>query len=99
MGSGKTVVAFLALLAAAGSGHQGALMAPTEVLATQHGKSLAALLASLPERLPGGRRRPTCALITGGVRAARKALPHVSHRTLTQHLCVAVCSAGGRVSP
>ena len=67
MGSGKTAVAFLALLAAAGSGHQGALMAPTEVLATQHGKNLAALLASLPAQLPGGRRRPTCALITGGV--------------------------------
>lgn len=36
VGSGKTVVAFLALMAAAGSGVQGALMAPTEILATQH---------------------------------------------------------------
>lgn len=31
VGCGKTVVAFLALLAAAGSGYQGAMMAPTEV--------------------------------------------------------------------
>ncbi len=36
VGSGKTAVAFLALLAAAGSGMQGALMAPTEILASQH---------------------------------------------------------------
>ena len=36
VGSGKTAVAFLALAAAAGSGMQAALMAPTEVLASQH---------------------------------------------------------------
>ncbi len=77
MGSGKTAVAFLALLAAAGSGHQGALMAPTEVLATQHAKSLSALLASLPAQLPGGRRRPTCALVTGGVCPWQGTSPHV----------------------
>jgi ATP-dependent DNA helicase RecG len=36
VGSGKTVIATLALLAAAADGYQGALMAPTEVLAEQH---------------------------------------------------------------
>ena len=36
VGSGKTVVAVLALLAGVEGGHQGAVMAPTEVLATQH---------------------------------------------------------------
>ncbi|MBR4667872.1 MAG: ATP-dependent DNA helicase RecG [Butyrivibrio sp.] len=36
VGSGKTIVALLALLTAAGNGYQGALMAPTEVLAAQH---------------------------------------------------------------
>ncbi len=66
VGSGKTAVAFLALMAAVGGGHQGALMAPTEVLATQHAASLTAFLDRLPAELPGG-RRPTCALITGGV--------------------------------
>ncbi len=35
VGSGKTAVAMLALLAAAGSGWQGALMAPTEVTHTR----------------------------------------------------------------
>ncbi len=39
VGSGKTVVALLALLTAAGNGFQGALMAPTEVLAAQHFES------------------------------------------------------------
>lgn len=36
VGSGKTVVVVLALLASVEGGHQGAVMAPTEVLATQH---------------------------------------------------------------
>lgn len=36
VGSGKTILAFLALLTAAANGYQAALMAPTEVLAAQH---------------------------------------------------------------
>ncbi|CAH1196108.1 ATP-dependent DNA helicase RecG [Paenibacillus plantiphilus] len=40
VGSGKTVVAAVALLAAVKSGHQGALMVPTEILADQHMRSL-----------------------------------------------------------
>jgi len=44
VGSGKTVVAFAAILAAVASGHQAALMAPTEILAEQHYRSFARLL-------------------------------------------------------
>ena len=40
VGCGKTVVAFLAAVAAAKSGHQTALMAPTELLAEQHARTL-----------------------------------------------------------
>ena len=71
VGSGKTAVAFLALMAAVGGGHQGALMAPTEVLATQHAANLAAFLERLPAEQLGGRRAPTCALITGGVSSSK----------------------------
>jgi ATP-dependent DNA helicase RecG len=47
VGSGKTVVAALAMLQAVESGHQAALMAPTEILAEQHYRKLAAWLAPL----------------------------------------------------
>lgn len=45
VGSGKTILAILALLLAAENGFQGALMAPTEVLARQHFESVTALFA------------------------------------------------------
>jgi ATP-dependent DNA helicase RecG len=48
VGSGKTVVAALAAVAAAESGQQAALMAPTELLAEQHARTLQTLLAGAP---------------------------------------------------
>jgi ATP-dependent DNA helicase RecG len=47
VGSGKTVVAALAMLQAVEAGHQAALMAPTEILAEQHYRKLAAWLEPL----------------------------------------------------
>ena len=47
VGAGKTIVAVAALLNAVSGGHQGALMAPTEVLAEQHGSGVKALLDGL----------------------------------------------------
>ncbi|HYV23455.1 MAG TPA: ATP-dependent DNA helicase RecG [Candidatus Bathyarchaeia archaeon] len=63
VGSGKTVVAALAARIAAASGAQTALMAPTELLAEQHDRSLAALFAN------GG---PTHALLTSSVTGERR---------------------------
>src|ERR671917_519526 len=48
VGSGKTVVAVAALLTAVESGGQGAIMAPTEVLAEQHFLTIAGALSDLP---------------------------------------------------
>ena len=47
VGSGKTVVAALAMLHAVEAGHQAALMAPTEILAEQHYRKIAAWLQPL----------------------------------------------------
>jgi ATP-dependent DNA helicase RecG len=59
VGAGKTVVAMSALLAAVDGGHQGALMAPTEVLAEQHAAGVRRLLADMsvpdPTNLLGDR--------------------------------------------
>lgn len=59
VGSGKTLVAVHALLVAVQGGHQGALMAPTEVLAEQHHAGVTAMLGDLsvpdPTTLMGDR--------------------------------------------
>ena len=63
VGSGKTVVAAAALLKAARSGHQAALMAPTELLAEQHARTLSDLMEPVGVR-------PV--LLTGAVGGARR---------------------------
>jgi ATP-dependent DNA helicase RecG len=50
VGSGKTVVAVTALLVAADNGYQGAFMAPTEILAEQHFRSIRQLLSRVSQR-------------------------------------------------
>jgi ATP-dependent DNA helicase RecG len=55
VGSGKTVVAATALYVAVRNGAQGVLMAPTEILAEQHYKSLAKMYEGLGERAPSVR--------------------------------------------
>ena len=51
VGSGKTAIALLALIKTVGSGHQGAMMAPTEILARQHYDYLRELLTPLGVRV------------------------------------------------
>jgi ATP-dependent DNA helicase RecG len=72
VGSGKTVVALRAMLAVVDAGGQAALLAPTEVLAQQHHRSVTAMLGPLAERgLLGGDEAGTrVALLTGSQPAA-----------------------------
>jgi len=81
VGSGKTVVAVRAMLQVVDAGGQAALLAPTEVLAQQHYRSITALLGPLAAagQLGGGERATRVALLTGssGVRARRSALTDV----------------------
>ncbi|MEI7886258.1 MAG: ATP-dependent DNA helicase RecG [Actinomycetes bacterium] len=87
VGSGKTVVAVSALLTAVQGGHQGALMAPTEVLAEQHGSSVRALIGEMTLDAPGsllGNRPVSVGLLTNRTRAAerRRLLASLAEGTL-----------------
>jgi len=63
VGSGKTMVAFMSLLMAIDNGYQGALMAPTEILACQHFETLSEWAAKVGIRVE---------LLTGSVRAKKR---------------------------
>ncbi|HQK60432.1 MAG TPA: ATP-dependent DNA helicase RecG [Dermatophilaceae bacterium] len=67
VGSGKTVVALRAMLAVVDAGGQAALLAPTEVLAAQHHRSISALLGDLAMggMLGGSDLGTKVALLTG----------------------------------
>ena len=67
VGSGKTIVAALALLSAAGNGYQGCIMAPTEVLARQHYESFMTQLSPYGVRVE---------LLTGSMTAKEKRLAY-----------------------
>ncbi|HTR68951.1 MAG TPA: ATP-dependent DNA helicase RecG [Mycobacteriales bacterium] len=74
VGSGKTVVALRAMLAVVDSGGQAALLAPTEVLAQQHARSIAALLGDLGRAGELGAADPATrvALVTGSMTTAAR---------------------------
>lgn len=67
VGSGKTVCAAAAAYVCAKNGYQASIMAPTEILATQHYNDLSSLLGSLNIK---------CALLTGSLSEAKKAHIH-----------------------
>src|SRR4029079_4182813 len=69
VGSGKTLVAIRAMLRTIDSGGQAALLAPTEVLAQQHYRSITALLGDLAAggMLGGAAEGTNVALLTGSM--------------------------------
>jgi ATP-dependent DNA helicase RecG len=69
VGSGKTIVAFLAIFAAMENGYQTALMAPTEILAEQHFRNSIKTFAETGYKV---------ALLTGGIKTAEKRKIHAA---------------------
>lgn len=74
VGSGKTIVALLAMLQVVDAGGQAALLAPTEVLAAQHYRSITGLLGALAEggMLGGAGEGTRVRLLTGSMSAAAR---------------------------
>src|SRR5688572_30623528 len=79
VGSGKTIVALVAMMAAMENGYQTALMVPTEILAEQHARNIKRLLAKTPYRVE---------LLTGSQRAAEKRRLHADLAGGEIHLMV-----------
>ncbi|MDP2187874.1 MAG: ATP-dependent DNA helicase RecG [Sphingobacteriaceae bacterium] len=79
VGSGKTVVALLTMLLAADNGFQACLMAPTEILATQHYQSIKMLLGELPVEV---------ALLTGSTRIKERRVLHEKLRSGALHFLI-----------
>ncbi|HEV8558855.1 MAG TPA: ATP-dependent DNA helicase RecG [Actinophytocola sp.] len=74
VGSGKTVVALRAMLQVVDAGRQAALLAPTEVLAAQHARSLRELLGELGRggELGGAENATRITLLTGSLSTAQR---------------------------
>jgi ATP-dependent DNA helicase RecG len=79
VGSGKTIVALQAMLAAIENGYQAALMVPTEILAEQHARNIKRLLAPTPYRVE---------LLTGSLRATEKRRLHKDLAAGDIHACI-----------
>ncbi|WP_279105154.1 ATP-dependent DNA helicase RecG, partial [Gordonia paraffinivorans] len=70
VGSGKTLVSLLAMLRVVDNGHQCAILAPTEVLAAQHHRTMKKMLGDLAEggELTAAERATRIALLTGSMK-------------------------------
>ncbi len=79
VGSGKTIVALMTMLLAIDNGFQACLMAPTEILATQHYNGLKELLSALGVRI---------ALLTGSIKKAQRKIIHTQLENGELHILV-----------
>ena len=74
VGSGKTMVALRAMLQTVDAGRQSAMLAPTEVLAAQHARSLSEMLGDLAQagQLGGAENATRVTLLTGSMNTAQR---------------------------
>jgi ATP-dependent DNA helicase RecG len=79
VGSGKTIVALMAMLAAMENNYQAALMVPTEILAEQHARNIKRLLAQTNYRVE---------LLIGSLRATEKRRLHKDLAAGDIHACI-----------
>ena len=79
VGSGKTLVALMAMLMAVDNGYQAAMMAPTEILATQHYESLSRMTDGLGVRI---------ALLKGSTRPKEREVLHEQLRNGELHILI-----------
>lgn len=89
VGSGKTIVALLAMLLAVDNGYQAAFMAPTEILAEQHARTLRSFLGQLPVRfrlLIGGQRKKLREEILEDIRSGGAQIVVGTHALLEQNV-------------
>jgi ATP-dependent DNA helicase RecG len=89
VGSGKTAVAAMALINAVANGAQGALMAPTEILAEQHYATLSRLFEAAGPRLQAVLgRQPELRLLTGSVKTRERSRIYAEAATGTADILV-----------
>ncbi len=79
VGSGKTLVALMSMLMAIDNGFQACMMAPTEILASQHFENLRRMLAPLPVKV---------ALLTGSTKKKERDVLHAGLRDGSVHILV-----------
>jgi ATP-dependent DNA helicase RecG len=79
VGSGKTIVALLSILIALDNGFQASLMAPTEILATQHYNAIAELLDGMEVNVK---------LLTGSVKAKERKIIHEQLESGELHILI-----------
>ncbi|MEX1276184.1 MAG: ATP-dependent DNA helicase RecG [Bacteroidota bacterium] len=87
VGSGKTIVSLLAMLMAVESGYQVAMMAPTEILADQHYRTLTAYLKDLPVNvrlLVGGQRKKLREDVLEDIRSGRANITVGTHAVIEE---------------
>lgn len=79
VGSGKTIVALLSMLLAIDNGFQAALMAPTEILATQHFNAIATMLKDMPISVE---------LLTGSTKTKKRRVIHEALENGSLHILI-----------